>query len=60
MFFDPEFYLVMKNTLAMSIFGLIFGFPLPIILAILINEIRHIAFKEQFKLCHVSHILSLE
>ena len=39
MFSDPEFYLVMRNTLAMSILSLIFGFPLPIILAILINEI---------------------
>jgi len=59
MFSDPEFYLVMRNTLAMSILGLIFGFPLPIILAILINEIRHNTFKRTVQtISYLPHFVS--
>lgn len=35
----------MRNTLTISIANLIFGFPLPIILALLINEIRNKKYK---------------
>lgn len=59
MFSDPEFYLVMRNTLAMSIMGLIFGFPLPIILALLINEIRHNLFKRTVQtISYLPHFVS--
>ncbi len=59
MFSDPEFYLVMRNTLAMSIMGLIFGFPLPIILALLINEIRHTFFKRTVQtISYLPHFVS--
>lgn len=59
MFADPEFYLVMRNTLAMSILGLIFGFPLPIILAILINEIRSSTFKRTVQtISYLPHFVS--
>lgn len=40
LFEDPYFFRLLKNTLSMNIFGLLFGFPLPIILAICFNEIR--------------------
>lgn len=59
MFNDPEFYLVMRNTLAMSLMGFIFGFPLPIILAILINEIRHNKFKRTIQtISYLPHFVS--
>lgn len=45
LFHDPQFYLVMRNTLVMSFLSLIFGFTLPIIFALLINEIRVKYFK---------------
>jgi putative aldouronate transport system permease protein len=45
LFKDPMFYQVMRNTLAMSFLQLIFGFPLPICFAILLNEVRSIKFK---------------
>lgn len=45
MFQDKYFYLVLRNTLAMSILSLIFGFTLPIVLAILLNEIINQTFK---------------
>jgi len=46
LFTDPYFFRLFRNTLSMNIFGLIFGFPLPIILAIAFNEIRSKYFKK--------------
>jgi putative aldouronate transport system permease protein len=45
LFQDETFYLVMRNTLAMSFMGLIAGFTVPIIFAILLNEVRQMFFK---------------
>ena len=39
MFADPEFWRAFKNTLIFSLGKLVFHFPMPIILAILLNEI---------------------
>jgi putative aldouronate transport system permease protein len=39
------FIRVVRNTFLINLYGLIFGFPVPIILALLINEIRNNAFK---------------
>lgn len=35
---NPYFGRIMKNTLGISLYGLIAGFPLPILLAVLVNE----------------------
>ncbi|REK74944.1 ABC transporter permease [Paenibacillus paeoniae] len=46
MFFDsPEFYNVMRNTIVISLLKFVIGFPAPIILALMLNEIRHMMFK---------------
>lgn len=45
LFNDDTFYQVMRNTLAMSFMGIIAGFLVPIIFAIMLNEIRSMAFK---------------
>ncbi|WMJ87365.1 ABC transporter permease [Anaerocolumna sp. MB42-C2] len=45
-FKDPYFFRLLKNTLLMNVYGLIFGFPLPIILAIAFNEIQRKRFKK--------------
>ncbi|MBE5041261.1 ABC transporter permease [Ructibacterium gallinarum] len=37
---DPKFYIVVKNTLVLSIMRMCVSFPAPIILALLINEVR--------------------
>ena len=45
-FFDnPDFLRIVKNTLTISITNIIFGFPAPIILALLFNELKLIKFK---------------
>jgi putative aldouronate transport system permease protein len=43
--FDPNFWNIFRNTLRISVFSLIFGFPTPIIFALLLNEIRNRYFK---------------
>ena len=40
MFNFPDFFNVLRNTLTISIMHLVVGFPAPIILAILVNELR--------------------
>src|SRR5690554_3148371 len=45
LFGDPAFYRVMRNTLAMSGINMVLGFVTAITLAILFNELRHLAFK---------------
>ncbi|GGD97537.1 ABC transporter permease [Paenibacillus nasutitermitis] len=50
-FFDsPNFWLYMKNTLGISLYGLLVGFPAPILLALALNEIRNGWFKKSVQL----------
>ncbi|RTE08791.1 ABC transporter permease [Paenibacillus whitsoniae] len=37
---DPKFFSVLSNTLLINLFKFLFQFPLPIILALLLNEVR--------------------
>lgn len=43
---SPDFKIVMRNTLAMSLLTLLFSFPAPIILAIALNEVRSVRAKK--------------
>ncbi len=45
-FTNPEFGMVMRNTLVISGLRMVFGFPAPIILALLLNELRNGRFKK--------------
>lgn len=45
-FQSNNFYRVVKNTLLLSFGEIIFGFPLPIIFALMLNEIRSKTFKK--------------
>jgi putative aldouronate transport system permease protein len=44
-FNDVYFFRLFRNTISISLLNIIFGFPAPILLALLLNEIRNIAFK---------------
>ncbi|MCK9479020.1 MAG: ABC transporter permease subunit [Firmicutes bacterium] len=46
LFKSTDFIRVIKNTLVLSIYSIAFGFPVPIILAILINEVKNIKVKK--------------
>jgi putative aldouronate transport system permease protein len=37
---DPYFWKVVRNTFLMSIYNLVWGFPVPVILALLLNEVH--------------------
>ncbi|MFD3260586.1 ABC transporter permease [Paenibacillus lentus] len=44
-FSSPEFGLVMRNTIIISFLKFLIGFPAPVILALMLNEVRKMAFK---------------
>lgn len=56
---DKDFYNVLTNTLAISLMKLLIGFPLEIVLAIMINQIR-LAFFKKFTqtISYLPHFLS--
>ena len=45
-FSSPNFWRLLKNTLLISFYGLIFSFPLPIVFALCLNEVRNTKFKK--------------
>lgn len=45
-FFNKDFGMIMRNTLATSALTLLFSFPAPIILAIMLNELKNIRMKK--------------
>ncbi|MDO3677119.1 ABC transporter permease [Paenibacillus ehimensis] len=59
LFQEPHFYLVLRNTLAMSTMSLIVGYTVPILFAILLNEIRVVAFKRTMQtISYLPHFVS--
>lgn len=60
-FFDnPDFFRILKNTLTISISSIIFGFPAPIILALLFNELKLAKFKSSAQtISYLPHFISL-
>ncbi|MET3829473.1 putative aldouronate transport system permease protein [Paenibacillus sp. DS2363] len=46
LFKNPAFVMLIKNTLYISFYSLIVGFPIPILLALALNEIKNIRFKK--------------
>jgi putative aldouronate transport system permease protein len=54
-----EFRRVFRNTLLISLYRLIFQFPIPIVLAILIHEVAHLPFKRLIQtITYLPHFLS--
>lgn len=59
MYHSTEFFQVFRNTLLISLYKLIWGFPGPIILALMLNELRHLLFKRTVQtLVYLPHFLS--
>lgn len=59
LFTTPSFYEILGNTLWISILRLLAGFPAPIILAILLNEIRNAKYKKVVQtISYLPHFLS--
>lgn len=47
---SPNFGVIFMNTLKLSVYGLILGFPAPIILAIMLNQVRRARIKKTIQL----------
>ena len=58
-FNSPNFSVLMRNTLLLSLYNIIFAFPAPIILALLLNEVRKAWFKRSIQtLIYIPHFIS--
>jgi len=59
MFSNPQYIVIIKNTLLISLYQIVFAFPAPILLACLLNELRHMAFKRSVQtVLYLPHFLS--
>ncbi|OXM86981.1 ABC transporter permease [Paenibacillus rigui] len=59
MFAHYDFLRILKNTLLIGLYDLIFAFPAPIILALLLNELRVIVYKRVLQtVVYMPHFLS--
>ncbi|MFC7642228.1 hypothetical protein ACFQX6_15610 [Streptosporangium lutulentum] len=57
---DPTFWQVFTNTLVLGALTLLFCFPMPIVLALLINEVRHRRLKRFVQsVSYLPHFLSI-
>ncbi|MCQ4085741.1 sugar ABC transporter permease [Saccharibacillus sp. JS10] len=59
LFTEPTFFMLLRNTLVLFALNIIFFFPLPIILALMLNEVRHKFFKNSIQtIIYIPHFMS--
>ncbi|MDF2650264.1 MAG: sugar transporter permease [Paenibacillus sp.] len=59
-FQNPDFMKLLRNTLLLSLYNIVFYFPVPIILALMLNEVRVAVFKRSVQtLIYVPHFISM-
>ncbi|MFK7694444.1 ABC transporter permease [Paenibacillus sp. HJGM_3] len=59
LFESKDFYKVLRNSLILSFYQTLFGFPAPILLAVMLNEVRHLLFKRVSQtLLYLPHFIS--
>jgi putative aldouronate transport system permease protein len=59
LFRSPDFLRVFRNTLTISLYKMFYLFPLPILLALLLNEIRNLYFKRGLQtVLYLPHFIS--
>lgn len=58
-FSNPDFMMLFRNTMAINLMNLVFYFPLPIIIALLLNEVMSKPFKKLLQsIVYLPHFLS--
>ncbi|MEI7027079.1 ABC transporter permease [Paenibacillus sp. y28] len=56
---DAYFWKLVRNTLLINVYGLFWAFPAPIILALLLNEVKHRVFKRVVQsISYLPHFIS--
>ncbi len=59
LFSEPTFWMLFKNTLILAVFNIVFFFPVPIILSLLLNEVKNSKFKKTTQtLIYIPHFIS--
>ncbi len=59
-FSNPNLWRYFKNTIMLNLWHLVLGFPAPIILALLLNEVRNMKFKRVVQtITYMPHFISL-
>ena len=54
------FWRLLRNTLSISVYSLIFAFPVPIIFALLLNEVQNLKYKKTIQtISYMPHFISL-
>ncbi|MGG1555583.1 ABC transporter permease [Paenibacillus ferrarius] len=58
-FTSPDFWRILRNTLVLNLYSLVLGFPVPIVLALLLNEARQKWYKSMVQnMLYVPHFMS--
>ena len=56
---DPYFWKVVRNTFVLSFSNILWGFPVPILVAVLLNEVTHSRFKRLIQsITYLPHFIS--
>ena len=59
LFQDAQFFRMLRNTLAINLLNLVFYFPLPIVLSLMLNEVKHERYKKSLQtVVYLPHFLS--
>lgn len=59
LFTEPEFWQILRNTFMLFFYNIVFYFPVPIMLAIMLNEVRLAFFKKFVQtIVYIPHFLS--
>jgi putative aldouronate transport system permease protein len=59
MFTYPEFFQILRNTIILSLYSILIGFPAPLVLALLLNEMHKMWLKKYVQtLLYLPHFLS--
>ncbi|MFD1886293.1 ABC transporter permease [Paenibacillus wenxiniae] len=59
LFTEPTFFMLLSNTLILFALNIVIFFPLPIILALMLNEVRHRYFKNAIQtIIYIPHFMS--
>lgn len=59
LFGSSEFVMLLKNTLLLSLMNLFFGFPLPILIALMLNELKNVVFNRFVQtMIYIPHFVS--
>ncbi|MDB5083606.1 MAG: sugar transporter permease [Bacilli bacterium] len=59
-FINPDFFRLLNNTLILSLYNIFLFFPAPIVLALLLNEVRKTFYKRTVQtLIYVPHFMSM-